>query len=269
MPPTAADFLALHTADTPLLMPNPWDIGSARILAALGFTALATTSGGSAASLGRVDGDVTREEAITHAAAIGGATGLPINGDFENGFADDADGVAQTIREAIDAGVVAGSIEDWSGSEIYEMSHAVERVAAAAEAAHRGPVQFALTARAEGLLRRRSDLAETITRLQAYQAAGADVLFAPMLHTIDEVRAVVSSVDRPLSVLIVPGLPAISELAQAGVGRVSTGSAFAIAAYAALVTAANELRDQGTYAFADGLRDVYADVMRGAFRRVS
>jgi 2-methylisocitrate lyase-like PEP mutase family enzyme len=265
MPPTADEFLALHTADTPLLMPNPWDVGSAKILTALGFTALATTSGGFAASLGRVDGNVTREEAITHAAAIGEATGLPINGDFENCFADDPDGVAQTIRGAIGAGVVAGSIEDWSGSEIYEIGDAAERVAAAAEAAHSGPVTFALTARAEGLLRRRSDLDDTIARLQAYQEAGADVLFAPMLNTIDDIRAVVSSIDRPLSVLVMPGVPSIAELAEAGVGRISTGSSFAIAAYAALVASANELREDGTYGFADGLRDVYGGVMRGAF----
>ncbi len=260
MPATAADFLALHRSDPPLLIPNPWDIGSAKILATLGFTALATTSGGFAASLGRGDGNVTRDEAIAHAAAVGDATGLPVNGDFEHCFADDADGAAETVRQAIDAGIVACSIEDYDGSAMYSIEEATERVTAAAEAAHGGPVKLALTARAENLLRRHSDLDDAIARLQAYQEAGADALYAPALRTIEEIRAVVSSVDLPVNVLVLPGLPSIAELGEAGVQRVSIGSMFAWASYAKLANAAIELRDEGTYGFADGVREAYREI---------
>jgi len=264
MPATAADFLALHRSDPPLLLPNPWDIGSAKILAALGFDALATTSGGFAASLGRHDGNVTRDEAIAHAAQIGEATGLPVNGDFENCFADDPDGVAETVRLAIEAGVVACSVEDYSGSAMYDIGPAAERVAAAAEAAHGGAVKLALTARAENILHRHSGVDDAIARLQAYQEAGADALYAPGLRDIADIRAVVSSVDLPVNVLAVPGVPPIAELAEAGVQRVSIGSSFAWVAYGALVRAANELRDAGTYGYNDGLREAYQQV-REAF----
>jgi 2-methylisocitrate lyase-like PEP mutase family enzyme len=264
MPSSAADFLALHRSDPPLLLPNPWDIGSAKILAELGFDALATTSGGFAASLGHVDGDVTRDQAIAHAAEIGEATGLPVNADFEQCWPDDPGGVAETIRQAIEAGVVAGSIEDSKGDELFDIGLATERVAAAAEAAHSGPVKFALTARAQNLLAGDDDLDETIRRLQAYQEAGADVLFAPGVRTIEQIRATVSSVDLPMNVLVLPGVPPVAELADAGVARVSIGSAFALVAYKSLIDAATELRDDGTYGYGAGVREAYV-TMREAF----
>jgi 2-methylisocitrate lyase-like PEP mutase family enzyme len=241
-----ATFLELHTPGIPLLMPNPWDAGSAKLLASLGFQALATTSSGFAATLGRLDGNVTRDEAIEHARVIVQATDLPVNGDLENGFADDAAGVAQTVRAAIDAGLAGCSIEDWSGDAIYERDHAAERVRAAAEAADG---RIVLTARAENLIHDRDDLADTIARLQAFQEAGADVLYAPGLTRIDDIRRVVSEVDRPVNVLALPAAPPVAELAQAGVARISIGGGFAYVAMGAVVRASNELRDQGTYGF--------------------
>lgn len=262
---TAARFLELHAYETPLLLPNPWDLGSAKLLASLGFKALATTSGGYAASLGRLDGNVSREEAVAHAGAIGVASGLPVNGDFENCFADDPTGVAETIRLALEAGVAGCSIEDWSGSEIYDIGPAAERVAAAAEVAHGGPVRLVLTARAENHLRGRHDLDDTIARLQAYQEAGADVLYAPGLRSMEEIRAVLESVDRPLNVLAWADTPTVGELAEAGVSRVSVGSAFAFAAYDALIKAAMELRDAGTYGYLERARAGYYEGARAAF----
>ena len=241
-----ATFLELHTPGTPLLMPNPWDAGSAKLLASLGFKALATTSSGFAATLGRLDGNVTRDEAIEHARVIVQATDLPVNGDLENGFADDADGVAETVRAAIDAGLAGCSIEDWSGDAIYEREHAAERVRAAAEASDG---RIVLTARAENLIHDRDDLADTIARLQAFQEAGADVLYAPGLTRIDDIRRVVSEVDLPVNVLALPAAPPVAELAQAGVARISIGGGFAYVAMGAVVRASNELRDQGTYGF--------------------
>jgi 2-methylisocitrate lyase-like PEP mutase family enzyme len=260
----ARRFLDLHRTEKPLLLPNPWDLGSARLLAWLGFKALATTSGGFAASLGRLDGNVAREEAIAHAAAVGAATGLPVNGDFENCFADEPEGVAETVGLALAAGVVGCSVEDWSSSEIYDIGLASERVAAAAEVAHAGAVRMVLTARAENHIRQRQDLNDTIARLQAYQEAGADVLYAPGLRDLEQVRAVLESVERPLNVLALPGAPPIAELAEAGVSRVSTGSALAFAAYAALIDAASELRDAGTYGFLERARHGFADAARDA-----
>ena len=178
----ARRFLELHHDEGPLLLPNPWDQGSARLLAWLGFQALATTSSGFAATLGRLDGSVTRDEALGHAAAIVGATELPVSADLENGFAEDPAGVAETLRQALEAGLAGCSVEDATGdrdSPIYEAELAVERVQAAAEAAHRGPVHLVLTARAENYLHGRPDLADTIARLQRFQDAGADVLYAP------------------------------------------------------------------------------------------
>jgi 2-methylisocitrate lyase-like PEP mutase family enzyme len=262
---TARRFLELHTSEAPLLLPNPWDLGSARLLASLGFKALATTSGGFAASLGRIDGNVSREQAVAHAAAIGEATGLPVNGDFENCFADEPTGVADTIRLALQAGVAGCSVEDWSGSEIYDIDRAAERVAAAAEAAHAGPTHLVLTARAENHLRGRHDLGDTIKRLQAYQDAGADVLYAPALRDMQQIRDVIESVDRPVNVLTWPGAPTTAELAQAGVSRVSVGSAFAFAAYGALLGAAREFRDAGTYGFLERARLGYVEGAREAF----
>ncbi len=262
---TRSRFLDLHFAEGPLLIPNPWDLGSAKLLAALGFKALATTSGGLAGSLGRLDGNVSRDEAIAHAAAVGAATGLPVNGDFENGFADDPEGVAETVRLAVAVGIEGCSVEDWSGSEIYDIGLAAERVTAAAEAAHTGPARLVLTARAENQLRRQHALEDTISRLQRYQEAGADVLYAPALRTMDEVRAVLGSVDRPLNVLVVPGLPPVAALAEAGVSRISVGSAFAYDAYGALIQAAMELRETGTYGFLDRAANAYRELARDAF----
>jgi 2-methylisocitrate lyase-like PEP mutase family enzyme len=248
----AARFLDLHRPGNPLLLPNPWDQGSARLLASLGFQALATTSSGYAATLGRLDGSVSREEALAHAAAIVAATELPVSADLENCYADDAAGVARTVALAVDAGLAGCSLEDFTGAEsdpIYDMAAAAERVAAAAEAAHAGPVRLVLTARAENYLHGRPDLADTITRLQAYQAAGADVLYAPGLTRLADIRQVIAAVDRPVNVLAVGGSPSVAELAEAGVGRISVGGAFAYAALSALVEAATELRDQGTYGY--------------------
>jgi 2-methylisocitrate lyase-like PEP mutase family enzyme len=243
----AEQFLSRHVRGTPLLQPNAWDAGSARILASLGFGAIATTSSGFAATLGRRDGGVTRDEALTHAAALVAAVDVPVAADLENCFADDPAGVAETIRLAAQTGLAGASVEDWSGTEIYAASLAAERVAAAAEAAHAAGI--VLTARAENLIHGRLDLADTIARLQAFQDAGADVLFAPGLKALDDVRRVVSSVDRPVNVLVGPGRPSVAELAEAGVARISVGGTLAFVAYAALVAAAVELRDGGTYEF--------------------
>jgi 2-methylisocitrate lyase-like PEP mutase family enzyme len=248
----AARFLALHRPGRPLLLPNPWDRGSAVLLASLGFQALATTSSGFAATLGRPDGSVTREEAIGHAAEIARATDLPVTADLENGFADEPDGVADTVRQAAAAGLAGCSVEDFTGrgdDPIYDAGLAAARVEAAAEAAHGGPARLVLTARAENHLYGRSDLADTIARLQAYQEAGADVLYAPGLTSLDDIRRLVASLDRPVNVLARPGVPPVAELAAAGVARVSVGGGFAFAALGAVVEAARELREQGTYGF--------------------
>jgi 2-methylisocitrate lyase-like PEP mutase family enzyme len=241
----AAHFLRLHHGDAPLLLPNPWDVGSARVLAWLGFDALATTSSGFAATLGRLDGAVSRDEALGHAATLVAATDLPVSADLENGFADDPEGVARTVGLAVDTGLAGCSVEDFTGraaEPIYPAGLAAERVAAAAEAAHAGPVQLVLTGRAENYLHGRPDLADTIARLQAYQEAGADVLYAPGLRELADIRAVVGAVDRPVNVLVLPGGPSLAELADAGVRRVSVGGRFAFAALGALVEAAQELR---------------------------
>jgi 2-methylisocitrate lyase-like PEP mutase family enzyme len=235
-------------------MPNPWDRGSALLLQSLGFEALATTSSGFAATLGRLDGMVTREEAIAHAAELAGAVEVPVSADLENCFADDPAGVAQTVRLAVDAGLAGCSVEDYSGREgdtIYDPGLAAERVAAAAEAAHAGPARLVLTARAENHVHGRDDLPDTITRLQSFQAAGADVLFAPGVRELDEIRELVSSVDLPVNVLVLPGMPSVSELAEAGVSRISVGGGFAFAAFGAAAAAGRELLEQGTYAFWD------------------
>jgi 2-methylisocitrate lyase-like PEP mutase family enzyme len=245
----AEHFLSLHHGDAPLLMPNPWDAGSARILASLGFEALATTSSGFAATLGRIDGNVTREEAIAHGAAVAAATDVPVSADLENAFADDPAGVATTITLAIEAGLAGCSVEDYSGSALYPIDVATARVAAAVDAAHSGAGSFVITARAENQIRGNPDLADTIARLQAFQEAGADVLFAPGLADLEDIRRVVSEVDRPVNVLARPGAPSIAELASVGVKRVSVGGAFAYAALGALVNAARELQDQGTYGY--------------------
>lgn len=248
----AQRFLALHHAPAPLLLPNPWDRGSARLLASLGFEALATTSGGHAATLGRLDGSVSRSEAVAHAASIVEATDLPVSADFENGFADEPDAVAETIELGLRAGLAGCSVEDSTGQReapIYDAALARERVAAAAETAHRGPVRMVLTARAENHLHGRPDLSDTIARLQSYQEAGADVLYAPGVTTAQDIRALVASLDRPVNVLALPGCPSVAELAELGVSRISVGGAFAYAAMGAVVEAARELREEGTYGF--------------------
>jgi 2-methylisocitrate lyase-like PEP mutase family enzyme len=245
----AERFLRLHRRGDPLLMPNAWDLGSAGVLASLGFKALATTSSGFAATLGRLDGAVTRDEALAHAATLSEGTDVPVSADLENGFANDPEGVADTIEEARQTGLAGCSVEDYSGSYIYELGLARERVVAAAEVAHSGPVRLVLTARAENHIRDRDDLADTIARLQAYQEAGADVLFAPGIKRAEDIRHVVESVDRPVSVLAMPGVPSTAELAGLGVARVSVGGAFAFAALGALYEAAAELRDSGTYGY--------------------
>ena len=245
-------FLDLHHPGKPLLLPNPWDQGSAKLLASLGFQALATTSSGFAATLGRLDGSVSRDEALAHAAAIVTATELPVSADLENCFADDPGGVARTVTLAADTGLAGCSVEDFTGDDdepVYDIGLAAERVAAATEAAHAGPARLVLTARAENYLHGRPDLADTITRLQAFQAAGADVLYAPGLTSLADIRQVVTAVDRPVNVLAMPGAPAVSELAEVGVSRVSVGGAFALAAVGALAAAATELRDKGTYGY--------------------
>jgi 2-methylisocitrate lyase-like PEP mutase family enzyme len=263
----AEQFLDLHHKGGPLLLPNPWDEGSAKLLASLGFSALATTSGGFAATLGRLDYGVTRDEALAHAARIVAATDLPVSADLENGYADDPAGVAATIDGALSAGLAGCSVEDFTrdrSAPIYELDRAAARVEAAAEAAHAGPVRLVLTARAENYLHGRKDLADTIARLQRYQEAGADVLYAPGLTSLEEIRSLVDSVDRPVNVLALPGGPAVSELEAAGVRRISVGGAFAYVALGAVVAAAQELRDQGTYGFWDQAK-IGVSAARSAF----
>ena len=245
-------FRALHQPGTPLLLPNPWDAGSAVVLASLGFQALATTSSGHAATLGRLDGSVTREEALAHAAVIVGATDLPVSADLEHGFADDPEGVAATVTAAVGAGLAGCSIEDSTGRSddpIYDAGLAADRIAAAADAATAGGLGLVLTARAEGFLHGRPDLGDAIARLQSYQSAGADVLYAPGLRDIADIRTLVAEVDRPVNVLALPGGPAVAELAEAGVARISVGGGFAYAALGGLVDAATELLERGTYGF--------------------
>ena len=258
-------FRALHVPGTPLLMPNAWDLGSARLFASLGFDAIATTSGGFAATRGRLDGAMTRDEVLDHVADLAAAVEVPVSADLEHCFAHDPDGVAATVVAARDRGAAGGSVEDFTGDPgrpIYEPARAAERVRAAAEAAHGGPVPFVLTARAENYLHGREDLGDTIARLQAYQEAGADVLFAPRVVDPAELRQVIAAVDRPVSVLVVPGAPTVGELAELGVSRISVGGAIAVAAYGAAVEAVTELRDRGTTGYWDlaaSARPVIAD----------
>jgi 2-methylisocitrate lyase-like PEP mutase family enzyme len=245
-------FRALHERKQTFLIPNPWDVGSARLLARMGFEALATSSAGFAYSMGKRDYGVTREEMMAHVGAIAAAVELPVSGDLENGFGDAPETTAETIRMAAAAGLVGGSIEDSTGREdapVYEIALAAERVRAASEAAHALPFSFTLTARAENFLYGRTDLADTIRRLQAFQEAGADVLYAPGLSRLEDIEAVVRSVNRPVNVLALAHLDRAS-LETIGVRRISVGSALARAAYGALLRAAEEMRTQGTFTFA-------------------
>lgn len=255
----------MHAQPQPLLMANAWDAGTAKALAFVGFQALATTSSGHAAALGRHDGLVSRDEAIEHAATLAGATSLPVNADLENGYADDPEAAAQAVTLAARAGVAGCSIEDWGRTDgtIYDIGLATARIEAAAEAAHGGDTPVVLTARAENHLRGHPDLADTITRLQAYQQAGADVLYAPGLVDAADIQRVVDSVDLPVNVLVRPGVPPVSELARIGVRRVSVGGAFSLVAYGALASAARELLEHGTYGFYDTA--AAAAAFRGAF----
>jgi 2-methylisocitrate lyase-like PEP mutase family enzyme len=248
----AQRFAELHQSDAAFVIPNPFDAGSAKVLASLGFAALATTSSGFAGTLGRLDGQITRDEALEHAAAIVEATELPVSADLENAFADDPSDVAETIALAAETGLAGCSVEDYSGranDDIYDAGLAAERVAAATEAAHAGPVRLVLTARAENHIHGRDDLGDTIARLQSFQEAGADVLYAPGLIRLDDIRQVVQSVDRPVNVLMLPGGPTVGELNSVGVKRVSLGGALSAIATGALYEAAREVLEQGTHNF--------------------
>lgn len=254
----AMQFAALHRAPGAFVIPNPWDAGSARILTALGFAALATTSAGLAFSLGRRDaeGAISREETLANARAIVLATDLPVSADLEDGFGHRPEDVAETIRRAAAVGLVGGSIEDTTADPahpIHDFSLAVERVAAAVETVRGLPFLFTLTARAENFQFSRPDLDDTIARLRAFEAAGADVLYAPGLPDIVAIREVCAAVSRPVNVVI--GLPGrnftVADLAQAGVKRISLGSALARAALSGLVRAAREIRDHGSFGFAE------------------
>jgi 2-methylisocitrate lyase-like PEP mutase family enzyme len=240
----AMAFAALHEGD-PFVIPNPWDAGTARVLAALGFQALATTSSGFAFTLGRLDGRVTLEELLAHVTAIDRSCDLPVSVDLEHGFDADPSGVARAIERVVAAGAVGASIEDWDPSgHLYERQHAIERVAAAAEAAHGRPFPFVLTARAESHIRGNPDLGDTISRLQAFEGAGADVLYAPGLTTGSQVREVCAAVSKPVNVLALPTL-SVGAIVEAGAQRVSVGGGLAWVAVEAMVRAANDIRVDG------------------------
>jgi len=249
-------FRSFHERDTAFIIPNPWDIGTARLLAHLGFEALATTSMGYAFSAGQRDNTIDRDRMMKHISEIASATELPVSADLENGFGDAPETAAETIRLAAAAGAVGGSIEDASDradQPIYDIKFAVERVRAAVEAAHALPFTFTLTGRAENYLHGRPDIRDTIARLQAYQEAGADVLYAPGLASSEDIVAVVSSVDRPVNVVM--GLQGVqlslSGLSSIGVKRISVGSALCRAALGAFLRAAREMHENGTFAFAN------------------
>lgn len=251
----ATRFRELHEGPDVLVMPNPWDLGSARILAGLGFKALATSSAGFAHSLGRLDYGVTRAEAIAHGAAIAAAVDVPVSADLENGFGHTPEDCAETMRLAAEAGLAGASIEDASGdpaSPIYDIDLASDRIAAAADALASIKSPLVLTGRAENFLHRLRDLDDTIRRLQAYEAAGADVLYAPGLTTLEQIKAVCEAVSKPVNVLM--GLPGVeltvADVAAAGARRISTGSTLALAAFSAFTTAAQEILHDGTFGYA-------------------
>jgi 2-methylisocitrate lyase-like PEP mutase family enzyme len=242
----AEAFRALHEGE-PFVIPNPWDAGSARVLEALGFKALATTSSGFAFTLGKLDGAVTMDELAEHVGALDSATELPVSVDLENGYGPDPEDAARAITRAAEWGAVGGSIEDYDrDGYLYEQSQAVERTEAAVEAARALAFPFTLTARAENHLRGNPDLDDTITRLQAYKEAGADVLYAPGLRSIDQIRAICEAVSKPVNVLAVPGLT-FAEIAEAGAQRVSVGGALTWVAAKGLADAATAIRDQGDF----------------------
>ena len=252
----AERFRVLHERERAFLLPNPWDRGTAQLLAQMGFEALATTSAGYAFSRGLLDGQVGREAMMRHIEEVAAATDLPLSGDLENGFGHEPEVVAETIRMAAAHGLVGGSIEDATGNQsdpVYEIGYATERVCAAVEAARSLGFSFTLCARAENFLYSKRDLKDTIARLQSYQEAGADVLYAPGLTTKEEIAAVLGEVDRPLNVLAgMPGLDAsLDELSAMGVRRLSTGSALARAAMGGFLRAAREMADAGTFHFVE------------------
>ena len=265
----ARAFKALHDGPELFVIPNPWDGASAKILAAQGFKALTTTSAGLAFVLGKPDGGVTREQSLWNAKLIVDSVDLPVAADLENGFGHRPEDAAETIRQAAAVGLVGGSIEDATGEAdkpIYEFTQAVERVAAAAEAAHKLDFPFMFVARAEGFLHGQPDLDEIVRRLQAFEKAGADVLFAPGLPNIDAVRTVVQSVSKPVNVVRGGPGPTIAELAAVGVRRVSVGGGLARAAYTALQKAGEELIGPGTFGWANGILPTAAvnKIMTGA-----
>jgi 2-methylisocitrate lyase-like PEP mutase family enzyme len=236
----------LHAGEA-FVLPNPWDAGSARVLAALGFKALATTSSGFAFTLGRLDGDATLDEVVGHVVALDRATDLPVSVDLENGYGPDPQSVALAITRVAEAGAVGASIEDYDpAGRLYELQHAVERVAAAVDAARGLGFRFMLTARAENHIRGNPDLDDTIARLQAFEEAGADVLYAPGLRSVEEIRAVCEAVSRPVNVLALGGL-SLDEIAAAGARRVSVGGGLTWVALKAMVDAAEAIRDTGDF----------------------
>ncbi|HEY1259554.1 MAG TPA: isocitrate lyase/phosphoenolpyruvate mutase family protein [Stellaceae bacterium] len=254
----ARAFHALHRRQRGFVVPNPWDAGTAHMLAALGYEALATTSAGLAFALGRRDGEraVSRNEALANAAMIASATNLPVSADLENGFDDAPEAVAETILLSAKTGIVGASIEDATGdrrSPIYDFTHAVERIAATAQAARSLPFSFCLTARAENFSNGRADLDDTIRRLQAYAEAGADVLYAPGLPSLEAIRLVCAAVDKPVNVVMGLSGPgySVDALVEAGVKRISLGSALSRAALGGFLNAAREVRERGTFSFAD------------------
>jgi 2-methylisocitrate lyase-like PEP mutase family enzyme len=259
-------FRALHERAGAFMIPNPWDAGTARLLAHLGFEALATTSSGHAFSAGQRDNTLARPEVMKYLSVMAAATDLPVSADLVNGFGDTPEVIAETFRLAGATGIVGGSIEDASGNAddpIYEEELATERVRAAAAVVHALPFAFTLTGRAENYLHGRCDLKATIKRLQAYQEAGADVLYAPGLTSKEEIAAVVSSVDRPVNVLAgLQGVPLdLAALSELGVKRISVGSALYRAALGAFLRGAQEMRDHGTFSFVEGAassRDISA-----------
>jgi 2-methylisocitrate lyase-like PEP mutase family enzyme len=252
-------FKERHAKPGILLLPNPWDAGTAKLLASLGFEALATTSLGMSNALGRVDGEgsVSRAELLENCRVIASATDLPVNADLENGYADDPKEAAAILRDAADVGIVGGSIEDWSGDRIYDFNHAVERVAAGVEVARSLPVPFTFVARAENLIRGRPDMDDTIRRLQAFERAGADVLYAPGLRDLAAMKLVASSVSRPINVVMSAGDPSLTaaEMEAVGVKRLSVGGALSRLALAAFMRGAREMKEQGGFTW---MRDTIA-----------
>jgi 2-methylisocitrate lyase-like PEP mutase family enzyme len=258
-------FRELHARDRLFVMPNPWDLGSARLLESLGFEALATTSQGFAWSVGKLDYGVTRDELVEHVASVAAATSLPLNVDSADCYPDEPGGVAETVRLLAEAGAAGCSIEDYDPTAgLVDVEIAVERVATAAAAAHGVDEPMVLTGRAENHIRGVDDLEDTIARLVAYRDAGADCLYAPGLTSLDQIREVVGAVGTPVNVLALPAGPTVAELASAGVRRVSTGSQLAGAAYGALVAGARELLDAGSSRYAE--RPLPGEVLADAFR---